>query len=123
MKEIHEIIQSYSMVHLNRCPVCMGENIMFWHRIDGWILKKCSCCGFVFLDPRPEPSYYKNLYDSLSQYEYLVDGVQYIKKEKDFIDAYNDWLVDIEKMISKGRLLEIGSALGYWRAGAGHGDY
>jgi|Deesub1362A_J573_1020465.scaffolds.fasta_scaffold09795_2 SAM-dependent methyltransferase len=37
-----------------------------------------------------------------------------MKKEKDFIDAYNNWLADIEKMISKGRLLEIGSALGYF---------
>jgi Zn ribbon nucleic-acid-binding protein len=66
MKEIQEIIQSYSMVHLNKCPVCVGENIMPWHRIDGWILKECSCCGFVFLDPRPDRSYYKNLYDPLS---------------------------------------------------------
>ncbi len=114
MKEIQEIMQSHRMMHINKCAVCDEDDIIPWYRVNGWVLRKCSRCGFIFLDPRPERSYYKNLYDPLSQYEYLVDGVHYIEKEKDFIDAYNNWLSDIEKMISKGRLLEIGSALGYF---------
>jgi len=99
---------------LLNCQLCNSDDLEIWRYINHWTLMRCNTCNFIFLNPRPEPSYYKNLYDPLSQYEYLVDGVKYIEKEDDFIAAYDHWLQDIERKILKGKLLEIGSAVGYF---------
>jgi SAM-dependent methyltransferase len=75
---------------------------------------KCDDCGFIFLNPRPEKEYFKSLYDPLSQYSYKVLDKKYIDSENEFVTAYHAQLENIEKLIDKGKLLEIGSALGYF---------
>lgn len=101
------------LVKISSCPVCGSEKHSKWKESKGWNLTKCNNCGFIFLNPRPNKNYFKNLYDPLSQYTYKVDGEEYINRESEFIKAYHRQLQDVERLVSKGRLLEIGSALSF----------
>lgn len=102
------------MIHLDNCQICGHDRFQLWHKIKEWSFARCEGCGFIFLNPRPPLDYFKEMYDPLSQYNYKVEGVEYIKKEADFIRAYHQQLEVIETVAQKGSLLEIGSACGFF---------
>ncbi|MBS0150366.1 MAG: methyltransferase domain-containing protein [Nitrospira sp.] len=102
------------MIHLDNCQICGHNRFLLWHKIKEWSFARCEGCGFIFLNPRPPIDYFKEFYDPLSQYDYKVEGVEYIKKEADFISAYHQQFEVIETVAQKGSLLEIGSACGYF---------
>lgn len=101
------------MITLKACQICGGAQFDLWLTVKDFKVVKCGC-GFIFLNPRPGLDYFKGIYDPLAQYDYKVEGVEYIKKEKDFIEAYHRQLEVIETIAKKGRLLEIGSACGFF---------
>lgn len=102
------------MAEINACQICGSGQSMPWHKVNDWTLVRCAKCGFIYLNPRPSIDHFKGIYDPLTQYNYKVEGVEYIKKEKDFISAYHTQLEGIEKHVPKGALLEIGSACGFF---------
>lgn len=106
--------KSVRYVTLDRCPTCRGPSLETWGQTRGRTIVRCTACGFLFLNPRPDLASLKAFYDPFSSYTYEVQGTPYHQCADRFIQAYHKWLEAIEAVIDKGRLLEIGSALGYF---------
>lgn len=107
-------LESVRYVTLDRCPTCKGPSYKTWGQTRGRTIVRCTACGFLFLNPRPDRASLKAFYDPFSSYSYKVQGKPYYECADSFIQAYHEWLKAIEAVIDKGRLLEIGSALGYF---------
>jgi len=107
-------LESVRYITLDRCPTCKGPSYETWGQTRGRTIVRCTACGFLFLNPRPDHASLKAFYDPFSSYTYEVQGTPYYQCADTFIRAYHQWLEAIEAVIDKGRLLEIGSALGYF---------
>lgn len=106
--------ENLGYVSIPRCQGCGSERQEVWKEFEDRTIVKCGECGFLFLNPRPDPTSLKAFYEPLSSYDYEVEGKPYVECESDFIQAYHLQLEEIEGVVRKGRLLEIGSALGYF---------
>jgi len=115
-------VENINYVTVPFCQGCGSENYELWKEAEGRNIVKCRGCGFLFLNPRPDKTSLKALY-APSSYSYDVRGKPYWDSEKDFIGSYHVQLERIEEFVRKGRLLEIGSALGYFLETARQRDW
>ncbi|MBI3606368.1 MAG: class I SAM-dependent methyltransferase [Nitrospirae bacterium] len=81
---------------------------------EQWRLEACKNCQLIVLNPRPTPEYFQRLYDPVQQYDYQVNGERYITLADQFIGAYLSLIKGFERYVSPGKLLEIGSAVGFF---------
>ena len=111
-----------SKVEEGSCDLCgPGEESTIVRRVGVYGVRRCLGCGVLYLSPRPTDSELREIYSS----DYYKIGAT----TKDERRGYSNYLADelahkkyfsklVEKVddIPPGRLLEIGSALGFFLA-------
>lgn len=97
----------------NSCPLCRQRNIKKFWAMSGYRLSKCISCGMVwdFLPPEDPRAIYDERYfineNPKGGYANYFEGMKVNKK------TFDERLKKIEKKLGKkGRLLDVGCALG-----------
>jgi len=106
-----------------RCNLCGSErNKMFVERIysfknKNYNLVKCLKCGFVFVEPMPSANERREMYSEKYFEDNKVSGFRekgYKDDEEFYADRYKLILNNLRKIKPSGKILEIGSAGGYF---------
>ncbi len=95
-----------------KCPVCAGQKYNKYWAMPGYSLARCEVCSMVW-DPFPpedekgqyDKSYFQND-NPKGGYTNYFEGMRINKK------TFSDRLNKIEKRFGKGKLLDVGCALG-----------
>jgi 2-polyprenyl-3-methyl-5-hydroxy-6-metoxy-1,4-benzoquinol methylase len=97
------------------CIFCPGEKTTIYREENGYVAVRCSRCGLVFVNPRPTIEEMKQLYEGQETKINLLDHLQ--KRDLKCGQA-KESLRWIGRYCRTGKLLEIGSAAGYflWEA-------
>ncbi len=57
-------LASYTNTLMTSCPICNSVSVMQHTIINTYVIKRCSHCNYIFVDPRPKQkeidNYYKN---------------------------------------------------------------
>lgn len=105
--------QNISSSEISNCNLCSGKNFRPYLEKDNWRLVTCRDCGLIFLNPRPSWEAIRKRYGP-NQYNYLVGGKKYINSEKEMVRRNLQTVQSIEALHKVGKLLEVGSATGYF---------
>jgi SAM-dependent methyltransferase len=97
------------------CEVCGSRSHDPLYDVDGFPIVRCRACGLVFVGRIPKPEELVALYDS----SYWDDPEQvgydgYLGAEARKRHHFRTLLSEIEALAAPGRLLEVGSAYGYF---------
>jgi SAM-dependent methyltransferase len=97
------------------CILCEGAPVEPYAREQGYQAVRCVGCGLVFVSPRPSIEEMKALYEGQ---ETKVDLYRHIASRDAKVAEALRALRTIQRYRQRGRLLEIGSAAGYflWEA-------
>jgi len=87
-----------------KCNLCGADNCTKIFSVDDTFLVKCKRCGFLFLNPIPTEKELRNYYDNLSGFE-----IEPLDRSPIEYDKSAERLQLIEKIIKKGKLLDVGS--------------
>lgn len=102
---------------LNNCPLCDGKSIRPYYVIKRFNplfnVDICEDCRFIFMNPRFNKKYSKNLYDEdyfrgNSEYSYYDER----RAEKYALYVWTGRIKKIIEFINNGNLLDIGCAFG-----------
>lgn len=107
------IKQNTSSSTISNCSLCSGKSFRLYLEKNNWRLVKCRNCGLIFLNPRPSWEAIRQRYGP-NQYNYLVGGKKYINSEKEMVRRNLQTVQSIETLKKGGKLLEVGSATGYF---------
>ena len=105
--------QNIALSEISNCNLCSGKNFRPYLAKDNWRLVKCRDCGLIFLNPRPSWETVRRRYGP-NQYNYLVGGKKYINAEKEMVRGNLHAVQSIGALKKVGKLLEVGSATGYF---------
>lgn len=96
------------------CVVCQNSEIRKTFVKQEKDFFRCASCGLIFAHPLPSPKELKNLYDKnyYSPWQAREGGMSDIKRNK--TATFQKWMRRIEKYVSKGRILDIGCAMGFF---------
>ena len=97
------------------CIFCKDETTTPYREENGYQAVQCSGCGLVFVNPRPSIEEMKQLYEG--QETKINLSAHLLKRDLKSIQARKNLSV-LRKYCASGRLLEVGSAAGYflWEA-------
>ena len=97
------------------CALCETDDTQLYQKENGYQAVQCRYCGLVYVNPRPSIEEMKELYEGQ---ETQIDLHAHLhRRDQKCIEARKQ-LKLIQKYRSGGRLLDIGSAAGYflWEA-------
>ena len=95
-----------------KCILCEKDNTKLFLRENNYTAVKCNSCGLVYVNPRPTIAEIKQIYESNKAVTTNIHS--FIKlKEKKLLLAKRD-MKYISGFKKTGRILEIGSAAGYF---------
>jgi 2-polyprenyl-3-methyl-5-hydroxy-6-metoxy-1,4-benzoquinol methylase len=97
------------------CPLCKSKNVRVEYELTGYQIAICEACGFEYHDGfgggGGDEGMFSEDYYQVRHHEAFK--TQFEDYERDPSAAvYRHWLERIEAMIPKGRILDVGSALG-----------
>ena len=97
------------------CELCGGRSHVPLYEVEGFPIVRCRRCGLVFVGRVPSPDELLALYDS-SYWEAEDEPgyAGYLEAEERKRHHFRGQLKEIEALIPRGDLLEIGSAYGYF---------
>jgi SAM-dependent methyltransferase len=93
------------------CIFCQGAPTTLYKEENGYRAVACSGCGLVFVTPRPSIDEMKKLYEGQ---ETKIDLSSHLRDRDLKCIQARKCLGFIKRHVSKGRLLEVGSAAGYF---------
>jgi 2-polyprenyl-3-methyl-5-hydroxy-6-metoxy-1,4-benzoquinol methylase len=105
------------------CNLCGGDSAEPYLELNGLTIRKCPGCGLLYVNPRPSPEALKELYTAeyFSNQDNCFKGryfgyVDYAGNRGEITDSFRPRLERIEAVLDgrRGRLLDIGCALGYF---------
>ena len=108
---------------LNKCPICHSihhKKLNFGgykYQEKFYDLVKCSKCGFMFLNPKPNQNLLKKLYNDSNYFTGDYSGGERINYKDSFNHnkkRYQEIINRIKKYKKNGTLLEIGCAGGHF---------
>jgi len=105
--------ENISSFELSICNLCSSKEFRPYLNKNDWKLVKCRKCGLIFLNPRPTWKELRRMYGP-NQYNYYVGKKKYINSKKEMLERYVETIGNIEKFKSMGKILEVGSATGYF---------
>ncbi len=88
-----------------QCLICQSERLESLKQFSKAFLCKCSNCNFVFAQRIPSTQELEDHYQGYSRNDYLSPIT---------IKRYNDLLDEFEKFRKTGKLLDVGSGIGYF---------
>lgn len=97
------------------CELCGVDETTLYARENGYDAVRCRRCGLIYVSPRPTISEMKALYDGL---ETKIDVRAHIRRRDVKCAQARASLSTIRRHCPSGRLLEVGSAAGWflWEA-------
>lgn len=105
------------MSQLRKCVVCGGSDHKDWIKKSNHQIVKCITCGFAFIHPMPKNMEISELYS----YDYFEKGKYkdygydgYLKKKERHIANARKRLGYLLHHRQKGRLLDVGTGLGFF---------
>ena len=94
---------------LTACPICDTEDVEFYVEKFGFRLDRCSECGHLFCNPYPEVSQLTAYYQSsMKEFENEFFRDSFEKR----LPIFEHRIKVIEQYIKRGRILDVGSAVG-----------
>jgi 2-polyprenyl-3-methyl-5-hydroxy-6-metoxy-1,4-benzoquinol methylase len=105
------------MIKKNECLLCKFEDYKVIKAINEYNFKECRQCGLIYIDPQPDEETIKKLYPEKYFHSQHPQGYHDIIARKDDVINYRlKAIMDLINNLSpnKGRLLEVGCALGYF---------
>jgi len=105
------------------CNLCGLDNSRIIYRVNDSNVVKCRKCGLMYINPRPKPEIFEEVYNT--QYfenqnfyksdKFLYGYKEYISEEEDIRVSFRRIFEKLQRYgIEKGRLLEIGCAMGFF---------
>jgi len=95
-----------------KCILCDRDNTEPFLKENNYNAVKCKFCGLIYVNPRPSISEIKTIYESNDAI--TTNFYSFVKlKEKKILFAKKDLKI-VRKYKNNGRILEIGSAAGYF---------
>lgn len=105
------------MIKKNECLLCKFEGYKVVRVINEYNFKECLNCGLIYIDPQPDENSIEQFYPEDYFNPQHPQGYHDVIARKDDVINYRlKAIVDLINNLSpdKGRLLEIGCALGYF---------
>lgn len=94
---------------LKACPVCQDEEIAFYVEAYGFAMSRCGGCGLLFCNPYPSELQLFTYYNSdMKRFENEFFRESFENRVKLFMPRVEL----IKKFKNKGKLLDVGSAIG-----------
>lgn len=95
------------------CNLCKGDNSRLLFIKNSIKIVKCLDCGLIYVNPRPserelKEKYNAGYFDGSEQFDYLAEKELYLHRFEERIRQVNSLKPE------KGRLLDIGCAVGYF---------
>lgn len=104
-----------------KCNLCNNNSTKKLFKINGFDIVKCSKCGLVYTNPRLGEKEAVEVYkkDYYNNPGFLKKGTyfgykNYLNEKKEITETFKKRLKVIESYKSKGRILDIGCALGFF---------
>jgi len=94
------------------CLVCQESKNKYLYTVNSFPVVKCLSCGFIFSQPNPGQINFSELYSQ--NYFHGDDYVNYLADEEIIKKNFKGFLKLIKPHQPQGRLLEIGSAYGFF---------
>lgn len=95
--------------NLISCPICRRKDFRVFYKSAKRQVVGCKHDGLVFVNPQPTKSQVLSLYGS----KYFKNFDPYLKNRQAHLAYFNKKLDQIEKRISKGKVLDVGCATGF----------
>lgn len=92
------------------CPICKSDVFTQWGQVDVYKIMTCDSCGVGITSPFPTKDELSLTNTAMYKIEERVQA--YMTRKKYFEKRYRAFLADIKKLVSKGRLLDVGCNLG-----------
>ena len=104
-----------NLAYIDYCPLCgcsvfvpKKKETELIKAADGCYVVKCKKCGFTLLNPQKISSYAKQYFENFKEKSTVVGGTY------ELADYLKERLAKAERMVVRGRLLEIGFAEGFF---------
>ncbi len=103
-------------IEATACPLCSSASNVVIHIFDPLKVVQCKDCGLVFLNPRLKEDIAKRIYEDVSYYSQgqVAGYEEYLLQEESLRITFRRFLGELKKRgMASGRLLEVGSGLGF----------
>lgn len=100
------------MVQDIKCIVCRNHRAKELYSINGFPIVQCEICGYIFCGRLPKSIDFTELYSQ--NYFHGDDYVNYIADEEVIKKNFHKFLSIVKSFQGAGRLLEVGSAYGFF---------
>jgi len=128
-KELQELIDpntrdlSPDVSQVVTCPLCGSDEYEVVFKKRGYTFVRCISCGLVFTNPQVLKEKVEELYASALSNELWME-VLLSEAEKSWrYDYFKDNLLQIQRFVSRGRLLDVGCAMGQFMQIAKEGGW
>ena len=94
------------------CNLCQADNFSLLFTKDSLKIVKCLECGLIYVNPQPSEEDLRTIY----QNGYFNGTWQsdYLTEKKLYGPRFRERLKDIDSLKTKGKLLDVGCAVGYF---------
>jgi len=101
------------------CNLCGGNNFEPFIKRKEAPLSKCQNCGLIFVNPQPSEKdlnkiYQKEYFKGNKQQKKSISYGDYLNQKSAHIKYFNQKIAQIKKIKKKGKILDIGCALGFF---------
>jgi 2-polyprenyl-3-methyl-5-hydroxy-6-metoxy-1,4-benzoquinol methylase len=104
-----------------RCNLCGADDTLHVAEIEGLHIVKCRQCGLVYVNPRYRQQQLQEIYtEEYYDHDGINNGLEffgydnYVDDEENIKTTFAKRLSTIERYASKGRLLDVGCATGFF---------
>ena len=100
---------------LEPCPLCAAERSRVTHELTGYRIARCGACGFEYQPGfggggGEDGVFSQDYYQVLQQEAFQAQFEDYARDPS--APVFRRWLEEIERRVPRGRVLDVGSALG-----------
>ena len=97
---------------LTECNLCHADRSSLLFTKDSLQIVKCLDCGLTYVDPQPSEEDLRTIYKN--GYFNGTWEADYLTEKKLYAPRFRERLKDIDSLEAKGKLLDVGCAVGYF---------
>jgi len=101
------------MLQFVHCNLCGTDDARLLLIKDSYRVVRCRACGFVYVNPQPPEEEVKAAYTE-DYFAKRRGGAGYLNNRDDIIATSKKNMTEIEKYKKKGRLIDVGCAMGFF---------
>ncbi len=99
------------------CPLCKEKMCKKLYPKHYARIVQCVSCGLIYTNPRLKQRFLKHLYSEeyfKNNNSHVIGYADYVKDETNITKTFSKRLLEIERHVTKGRILDVGSATGFF---------